>query len=139
MEEVDSIEVVKTFVLANMLKGQYSHINNFPDYKRIYGEQKKEVDTYYQIKGSKWSAKKIYTSSGEIACGELNHLFRILPLSFFLNKHVPIIVVDGGLIRKRNPKLEKEKYDIEDGSNRSICLGLLGRTHVNAFIGVSKS
>ena len=183
MDKVDTIEVVKTFVLANILKGHYSHINNFYDYKVIYERQKKEVDSYSQkklwrmvtyekrlkrfkelnwyfgkvdlrkvgiwpnmggikegliIKGSKWSAKKIYKSSGEIACGELNHLFRILPLSPFLNKHVPIIVVEGGLIRKRNPKLEREKYDIEDGSHRSICLGLLGKTYANAFIGSNK-
>ena len=50
MDKVDTIEVVKTFVLANILKGHYSHINNFYDYKVIYERQKKEVDSYSQKK-----------------------------------------------------------------------------------------
>lgn len=88
------------------------------------------------IKDAQWSINQIYTSSGKLLKGQLNHLFRILPFVQFLNKQMPIIVVKGGAIRKK-PYLE-EKYDIDDGCHRAVCLGLLGRRIINAYIGIEK-
>ncbi len=88
------------------------------------------------IKDAQWSINQIYTSSGKLLKGQLNHLFRILPFVQFLNRQVPIIVVKGGTIRKK-PYL-KEKYDIDDGCHRAVCLGLLGRRVINAYIGIEK-
>ena len=88
------------------------------------------------IKDAQWSVNQIYASSGKLLKGQIHHLFRILPFVQFLNKNVPIIVVKGGTIRKK-PYLE-EKYDIEDGCHRTVCLGLLGRKVVNACIGIEK-
>ena len=88
------------------------------------------------IKDAQWSVNQIYASSGKLLKGQLHHLFRILPFVQFLNRQVFIIVVKGGTIRKK-PYLE-EKYDIEDGCHRAICMGLLGRKVVNAYIGIEK-
>lgn len=86
------------------------------------------------IKDAQWSVNQIYASSDKLLKGQINHLFRILPFVQFLNRQAPIIVVKGGTIRKK--PYEKEKYDIEDGCHRAVCLGLLGRTVINACIGI---
>ncbi|MEA3514846.1 MAG: hypothetical protein U9R34_05185 [Nanoarchaeota archaeon] len=88
------------------------------------------------IKDAQWSVNQIYASSGKLLKGQIHHLFRILPFVQFLNLNVPIIVVKGGTIRKK-PYL-KEKYDIEDGCHRAVCMGLLGRKIANAYIGIEK-
>ncbi|MCK5026715.1 MAG: hypothetical protein KAS15_09030 [Nanoarchaeota archaeon] len=88
------------------------------------------------IKDAQWSVNQIYSSSGKLLKGQLHHLFRILPFVQFLNLNMPIIVVKGGTIRKK-PYLE-EKYDIEDGCHRAVCMGLLGRKITNAYIGIEK-
>lgn len=86
------------------------------------------------IKDAGWSSNKIYSSSGELLKGQINHLFRILPFINFLNKRIPIILVKGGLIRKRKP-YQEQKYDIDDGCHRAICLGLINKKKVHCFIG----
>ncbi len=89
------------------------------------------------IKDSKWSANQIYKNSAKIIKYKLNHLFRIMPLASHLNQRMPIIVIKDGAIRSEKKYL-KQKYDIDDGCHRTICLALTGRIFVNAYIGVQK-
>ncbi len=89
------------------------------------------------LKDARWSANRIYNSSGKIMKGELNHLFRIIPLAERLDRSVPIICVEGGMIRSK-PHYKKQKYDIDDSCHRAICLALLGKKFVNAYIGVKR-
>jgi hypothetical protein len=86
---------------------------------------------------TKWSANQIYTNSNKIVKGELNHLFRIMPFAPYLNRHIPTIVTQGGIIRDEKKYL-KERYDIDDGCHRTVCLALHGKTFINAYIGIPK-
>lgn len=73
-----------------------------------------------------------------------------------ISKHIPIIVMEDGVIRQNKfllvwegvvvPKkrfrtaseiksYKKCKYDIDDGNHRAIALGLLGITHTTALVG----
>ena len=89
------------------------------------------------FKDSKWAANQIFKNSNKILKGELNHLFRILPFVSYLNKHIPTIVIHNSSIRNEKKYL-KEFYDIDDGCHRTVCLALLGRTFINAYIGIKK-
>lgn len=89
------------------------------------------------VKDSKWSANQIYKNSAKIIKYKLNHLFRIMPLVFYLNKCMPIIVIKDGIMRSEKKYL-KQKYDIDDGCHRAICLALTGKTFINAYIGIQK-
>ena len=86
-------------------------------------------------KDVKWSSNKIHHNISKISKKELNHLLRIIPLSKYLDKHLPIICVQGGIIRQRFP-YKKQRYDIDDGCHRAICLAFLGKTFVNAYVGL---
>ncbi|MCK5459847.1 hypothetical protein KAI52_01925 [Candidatus Parcubacteria bacterium] len=89
------------------------------------------------IKNSKWSANQIYKNSTKIVKYKLNHLFRIMPFVSHLNRYMPIIVIKDGVIRSEKKYL-KQKYDIDDGCHRTICLALTGKIFINAYIGIQK-
>ena len=89
------------------------------------------------IRDSKWSANQIYKKSANIQKCELDHLFRIMPFASYLNQHIPVIVIKDGKIRSEKKYL-KQKYDIDDGCHRAVCLALTGRTFINACVGIKK-
>lgn len=82
------------------------------------------INNQLLLKDTKFSANQIFKNSNKISKKELNHLFRISLFATFLNKHVPIIVLQDSNIRNEN-KYFKQKYDIDDGNHRAICLALL--------------
>ena len=89
------------------------------------------------MKDTKWTANQIFKKTDKILKGELNHLFRIMPFAPYLNKHVPVIVIQDGAIRDKEKYL-KQMYDIDDGCHRAVCLALHGRAYINVYIGVRK-
>ncbi len=57
-------------------------------------------------------------------------------------KYIPMIVLDGGVIRNTNVAILKDTkkfrrftYDIDDGNNRAVALVLLGIKSTNALVG----
>lgn len=65
-----------------------------------------------------------------------------------ITKHIPIIVMEGGVIRhnkliklSEKKRYKKCKYDIDDGNHRALAYGLLGKKKILALVGkrVSKN
>lgn len=59
-----------------------------------------------------------------------------------ITKHVPIVVLEGGLIRHHKllkasdrKKYKKCKYDIDDGNHRALAYGMLGKKKIKALVG----
>lgn len=70
------------------------------------------------------------------------YMERMLPYIKVLSTHLPIIVLEGNVIR--NNKLWEEdvlkksklcKYDIDDGNHRAIALALTGAKTIKAYVG----
>lgn len=76
------------------------------------------------------------------------YLERLMKYAELMSEYIPIVVVEGGLIRQMKIAKEEEKkhykkckYDIEDGNHRALALALLGKKEVTVLVGkrVSKS
>jgi hypothetical protein len=77
-----------------------------------------------------------------LATGRVLYLEEMMQHVRDIAKHVPIIVLEEGVIRHNKlikPAMKKLyarcKYDIDDGNHRALALALLGETKMKALVG----
>ena len=70
------------------------------------------------------------------------YIAKMVPFAELITEHVPLIVVEDGVIRHnkliplaQRKRYEHCKYDIDDGNHRAVALALLGKKTVKALVG----
>lgn len=112
--------------------GHWPKMGGLPE-EYMYGD----VSDTTKIVSSVLKNKKLSLENARVLYTE-----RLMKYAEILNEFMPLVLVEGGLIRqmklideKEKVKYKKCKYDIEDGNHRALALALLGRKEVFAFVG----